>query len=99
MITLDPKQQQAMTPEDERNAKIIGLLLVTAKMLGGVTRATQNRNSGLPSEGAGKYVVAFLEAAVGMYGDGPQLEKETLALAKELGFNVEQIYTSGVAHA
>jgi hypothetical protein len=99
MMTLDQKQLQQMTPEDVRNAKIIGLLLIVGKMLGGVTRAQQSGPNSPESETAGPYVLSFIEAAVGLHGDGVQLEKDTLALAKQLGFEIEQRQMSGVAHA
>ena len=98
-MTLDPKQHRKMTPEDESNAKIIALLMATAKMLECVTRIATSDPNNSNKESALKHVLSFLDVAIGLHGDGAKLEKDTLALAKELGFVVEQRYISKVPHA
>lgn len=82
---------------DERKIKIIGQLMVTAKMLGAAVRITRTAERG--EDALSKELAIYLRTSVELHGDGVELEADTIALAKELGFNIEQRYVSPEAKA
>lgn len=88
-----------MSPTDIRNANLITLLLLCAKTLQAAVPGCAPNAEHAKKEEAGKHLADFVYQLSFMCGDGHTLEAETLALAKELGFNIEQRYMSKVAHA
>jgi hypothetical protein len=90
---------ERMPPTDVRNANLITLLLLCAKTLQVCVPGCMPNADKAKAEEAGKQLADFVYQLSFMYGDGHTLEAETLALAKELGFNLEQRYMSKVAHA
>jgi hypothetical protein len=100
-MTVSPSSTdlERMSPTDIRNANIIALLLLCAKTLQVVTPLCGANANVANRDVAGKHLAEFVYQLTSMYGDGHGLETGTLALAKELGFNVEQQYLSKVAHA
>lgn len=79
--------------------KIIGQLMVTAKMLGAAVRITRTPATERGEDALSKELAIYLRTSVELHGDGVELEADTIALAKELGFNIEQRYISPEAKA
>jgi hypothetical protein len=100
MITMSgSKDLHRMSPEDIRNGNLLTLLLCCAKTLQAATPGCLPDSSPEQMDEANKQLASFVYQLARMYGDGHDLEADALALAKELGFEIEQRYLSKVAHA
>jgi hypothetical protein len=100
MITMpSSKDLHRMSPENIRNGNLLTLLLCCAKTLQLATPGCLPDASEKQKNEAGKQLSSFLYQLARMYGDGHGLEADALALAKELGFEIEQCFLSEVAHA
>lgn len=87
-----------MTPDDFRHANLIALLLLCAKTLQ-VAAPLIPKTDSVSKQKCEKQLGSFIYQLGLMYGDVRGLETDTLAMAKELGFNVEQQYLSPEGHA
>ncbi len=76
---------------DETHATLIGVLMVAAKFLQMSLKDAllHEADPTLPHTGAHHHFLVMSLSQLAR-GDGEQLEKDTLALAKVLGFNVQQ---------
>jgi len=87
-----------MTEMEQQHARLVGVLLSCAKNLQAFKKSV---DLGDAEAGASKAVelIACLHRLYG--GDGYALERDSLALAGRLGFNVQQMHVSahsGVSH-
>lgn len=98
-VTPSSPDLERMSPEELRTANLITLLLLCAKTLQvtvpncGLDVSEEKRHE------AGNHLASFVYQLSSNYGDGKSLEADTIALAKKIGFNVEQRYLSPEAHA
>ena len=93
------KDRERMSPRDVRNANLLTLLLCIAKTLQVAAPGCRSDSSPEQKDQAGKQLFDLVYQLGNMYGDGHGLEADALALAKELGFEIEQHFLSEVAHA
>jgi hypothetical protein len=78
-----------MSEQEEAIARLIGVLLCTAKWMQMTKRALD-----AGEESGGRSASDLIMSAVRLYrGDGNQLEKDALMLGELLGFAVEEIYS------
>lgn len=98
-VTPDTNDLNRMTPDGVRRANLITLLMLCAKTLQVSAPGRREHADAAAVDECGKHLASLVFQLTAMHGDGHQLEADTLLLAKDLGFDVEQRYTSKVARA
>jgi len=88
------KATRESTPLEQEHARLIGALMVCAKLL---QQATLNEATGRYQDTI-RDLTHLLVSLGGLYeGDGARMESEALRLAAMLGFHVEQHFISSAA--
>ncbi len=82
--------------KDERNAKILSLLIVNSLLL---QQMNACRERGDDQDTAAKHVLDFLKNTISLHGDGRVLYQDAHELARELGLELAVIDMSKTTNA
>jgi hypothetical protein len=84
--------ENAMTPQDAVNARLIGILMCCAKLVQNLEADAKAALDGTREAGSTTNSIFGLIQSIGLLGahDGVQLEKDVLTLARGLGFEIQQ---------